>query len=93
MNPNAWQQWYSRKEGTVEPEISKLAELLREQRASKILDFGCGTGRSTRFLKQLGFVVTGIDISADMLEVAKKNVHFAAAVVTVGNTDNAAEDL
>jgi ubiquinone/menaquinone biosynthesis C-methylase UbiE len=38
----------------------------------KALDFGCGTGRSTRFLKQLGFNVVGIDISNDMLEVAKK---------------------
>lgn len=34
--------------------------------------FGCGTGRSTRFLKQLGFDVTGIDNSYDMLEIARK---------------------
>lgn len=36
------------------------------------IDFGCGTGRSTRFLKQLGFSVIGIDISNDMLEIAMK---------------------
>ena len=36
------------------------------------VDFGCGTGRSSRFLKQLGFKVIGIDISKDMLEIAKK---------------------
>lgn len=36
------------------------------------IDFGCGTGRSTRFLKQLGFNVTGIDISSDMLQIARK---------------------
>jgi SAM-dependent methyltransferase len=36
------------------------------------VDFGCGTGRSTRFLKQLGFNVTGIDISYDMLQIAKE---------------------
>jgi SAM-dependent methyltransferase len=36
------------------------------------LDFGCGAGRSTRFLKQLGFEVTGIDISASMLEMARR---------------------
>jgi SAM-dependent methyltransferase len=34
------------------------------------VDFGCGTGRSSRFLKDLGFDVTGIDISADMLNIA-----------------------
>jgi SAM-dependent methyltransferase len=34
------------------------------------VDFGCGTGRSTRFLKKLGFFPTGIDISGDMLAIA-----------------------
>lgn len=37
----------------------------------KAVDFGCGTGRSTRFLKKLGYDVTGIDISQDMLNIAK----------------------
>jgi ubiquinone/menaquinone biosynthesis C-methylase UbiE len=39
---------------------------------NKAIDFGCGTGRSTRFLKKLGFDVTGIDISSDMLRIAQK---------------------
>jgi ubiquinone/menaquinone biosynthesis C-methylase UbiE len=39
---------------------------------NKVIDFGCGTGRSTRFLKQLGFDVIGIDISNDMLDIARK---------------------
>lgn len=37
------------------------------------VDFGCGTGRSTRFLKDQGFKVIGIDIASDMLEIAKKS--------------------
>jgi len=41
-------------------------------RGNRAIDFGCGTGRSTRFLKQLGFEVTGIDISADMLAHARE---------------------
>jgi SAM-dependent methyltransferase len=40
-------------------------------KGKRAIDFGCGTGRSSRFLKQLGFDVTGIDISADMLEIAR----------------------
>jgi SAM-dependent methyltransferase len=36
------------------------------------LDFGCGAGRSTRFLKKLGFNVIGIDISSSMIQLAKK---------------------
>src|SRR5688500_12356562 len=34
------------------------------------LDFGCGAGRSTRFLKDQGFEVTGVYISAAMLREA-----------------------
>jgi SAM-dependent methyltransferase len=37
----------------------------------KALDFGCGAGRSTRFLQKLGFETLGIDISEHMLERAR----------------------
>ena len=36
------------------------------------LDHGCGTGRSTRFLKELGFNTTGVDINPKMLQTAKE---------------------
>lgn len=36
------------------------------------LDFGCGAGRSTRFLRDLGFRVLGIDISEPMLQEARR---------------------
>lgn len=36
------------------------------------LDFGCGTGRSTRFLQRLGFDAVGIDISPNMLRLAEQ---------------------
>jgi SAM-dependent methyltransferase len=39
----------------------------------KALDFGCGTGRSTHFLKKHGFETIGIDISKEMINIAKKN--------------------
>ena len=39
---------------------------------TRALDFGCGTGRSTRFLRDLGLSATGIDISAPMLEEARR---------------------
>ena len=41
-------------------------------RGRKALDFGCGTGRSTRFLRQLGFEVTGVDIAEDMIRKARE---------------------
>src|SRR5215813_762568 len=38
---------------------------------SRALDFGCGTGRSTRFLRNLGLNVTGADVSQAMLDQAR----------------------
>jgi SAM-dependent methyltransferase len=46
-----------------------LGEHVRGKRA---LDFGCGTGRSTRFLRQLGFQVVGVDIAEHMLARARE---------------------
>jgi ubiquinone/menaquinone biosynthesis C-methylase UbiE len=36
------------------------------------LDFGCGTGRSTRFLQTLGFKTIGVDISEEMITIAQQ---------------------
>jgi len=38
----------------------------------KAIDFGCGAGRSTRFLQTLGFAAIGVDISADMIRKARE---------------------
>lgn len=39
---------------------------------TKALDFGCGAGRSTRFLQKLGFNTIGVDISEEMLKKARE---------------------
>ena len=41
-------------------------------RGSAALDFGCGTGRSTRFLRGLGFETIGVDISQEMVAKAQE---------------------
>lgn len=41
-------------------------------RGRKALDFGCGTGRSTRFLGDLGFDSVGVDIAEHMLALARE---------------------
>lgn len=40
---------------------------------TKAVDFGCGTGRSTRFVRQLGFEVIGIDIAPEMIAKARES--------------------
>jgi SAM-dependent methyltransferase len=46
--------------------------LERHVSGRRAVDFGCGAGRSTRFLRGLGFTVVGIDISADMVRKARE---------------------
>lgn len=49
-----------------------LPEIIaRHVTGRRALDFGCGTGRSTRFARQLGFEVTGVDIASEMIAKAK----------------------
>jgi len=54
-------------------ELNEFASLLPKN--AKVLDVGCGAGVPVKkFLVESGFDVTGIDFSAGMLEVARKNV-------------------
>jgi len=49
-----------------------LPEIFRAYvKGTAALDFGCGTGRSTRFLRGLGFAPIGVDISEEMLAKAR----------------------
>ena len=60
--------------GTYYLAFRDLQEIIGKHVAGrKALDFGCGAGRSTRFLKKLGFDVVGIDVSASMIQLAKTN--------------------
>ncbi len=43
----------------------------REVCGNAAMDFGCGAGRSTRFLRQHGFAAVGVDISAEMIAHAR----------------------
>ncbi len=43
----------------------------RHVTGKRAVDFGCGAGRSTRFLRELGFEPIGIDISESMIHKAR----------------------
>jgi SAM-dependent methyltransferase len=50
-----------------------LPEIFRAHvKGTAALDFGCGTGRSTRFLRGLGFDPVGVDISEEMVSRARE---------------------
>jgi SAM-dependent methyltransferase len=58
--------------GTYYLAYRDLPEIIFEHvKGRKAIDFGCGTGRSTKFLQKLGFEV-GVDIAEDMLKKARQ---------------------
>ena len=59
--------------GTYYLAFRDLPEIISKHiNGTKAVDFGCGTGRSTRFLRRLGFDVIGIDISDPMIARARE---------------------
>jgi SAM-dependent methyltransferase len=58
--------------GTYYLAFRDLPALIRRyNHGRRALDFGCGTGRSTRLLRNLGLEVIGVDISQAMLDQAR----------------------
>lgn len=58
--------------GTYYLAYRDLPEIVNEHvEGRQAIDFGCGTGRSTRFLRKLGFEAIGVDIAADMIKKAR----------------------
>jgi SAM-dependent methyltransferase len=58
--------------GTYYLAFRDLPAILSKHIAGKrALDFGCGAGRSTRFLVKLGFAAVGIDIAEEMVTKAR----------------------
>lgn len=60
--------------------IRKMIDFLHPQPDSRMLDVACGKGRHSRALAEMGFDVTGIDLSSESIAEAKKyesdNLHF-----------------
>lgn len=52
--------------------IEKVAEASSVKEIKSVINFGCGTGRHDIELAKLGFDMSGIDLSADMIKIAKE---------------------
>ena len=59
--------------GTYYLAFRDLPDIIGEHvKGKKAIDFGCGTGRSTRFLSDFGFETIGVDIAEDMIRKARE---------------------
>jgi ubiquinone/menaquinone biosynthesis C-methylase UbiE len=52
--------------------LALLADLVRAQGGGLVADVGCGTGRITGHLRNLGLDAFGIDLSPGMIDVARR---------------------
>jgi cyclopropane fatty-acyl-phospholipid synthase-like methyltransferase len=62
-------------------EVDFLIDALGLSAGASVLDVGCGTGRHAIELARRGYRVAGVDISAEMLEQAKKEAQAAGVQV------------
>jgi ubiquinone/menaquinone biosynthesis C-methylase UbiE len=85
---NAWSGTYDTDENlTRDLDRTVTRDTLANQRFDSILEIGCGTGKNTVFLAQIGTSVHALDFSPGMIEKAKgkvraQNVRFSMADLT-----------
>jgi ubiquinone/menaquinone biosynthesis C-methylase UbiE len=73
---NKYDDWYETDFGKYASQLEEklMLELLKLKAGQTLLDIGCGTGRHLLLFKNLGLIVTGVDISPLMLDKAKEKV-------------------
>lgn len=80
---NQWSETYDTDENLTRDLDQKVTrEALGDLHFTSILEIGCGTGKNTSFLSQIGEKVYAVDFSLRMIERAKEkvraeNVHFS----------------
>jgi trans-aconitate methyltransferase len=72
MSTNTWQSTtYFKHAHFVADLATPVIDLLNPQKAEHILDLGCGDGRLTKVLQDIGCIVTGVDYSDNLVAAAK----------------------
>lgn len=73
-----YDQWYQTRHGRIYDKVEKRTIdkiLSKEKKGLAVLEVGCGTGHWSRYFSDKGSDVTGIDMSAEMIKIARqKNI-------------------
>lgn len=83
----------SRKKSTIEKTANWILNTQKEKGKLTILDLGCGPGLYTEIFAEKGHKVTGIDISKNSIEYAKKSAENKKLDITYLNTSYLEVDL
>ena len=72
------ERWHARAEVTAleadrEVELERIWDALRLSRGARLLDAGCGSGQWALALAERGARVTGVDLSTEMIRLAREN--------------------
>ncbi|MUM77355.1 methyltransferase domain-containing protein [Pseudodesulfovibrio sp. F-1] len=77
-DPERYEQWFDTPEGrfALDCETRLLQAVLAgwPRRGHKLVELGCGTGLMLEMLYQMGFDVTGLDSSPEMIMAARKRL-------------------
>ena len=60
-----------------------LTHSLNLEKNAHVLDLACGRGRHSMFLNQLGYRVTGVDLSENSIAFAKAQLHKSETSLTM----------
>jgi SAM-dependent methyltransferase len=55
------------------PEVDRVIKILQPKGDERVLDMACGSGRHSLELRRRGFEVVGVDISPDLIEIARRD--------------------
>jgi|SRR6056297_314034 len=69
-----YDKWYDSYVGKIYDKLEKkkISNIIKNKRKGYLLDVGCGTGHWSKYFSDLGFKVTGIDNSMEMIEIAQR---------------------
>jgi SAM-dependent methyltransferase len=69
------------------PEVDRVAKILQPRGDERILDLACGSGRHSLELRRRGFDVVGVDISPELIEIARRDADEAELEVEFVRAD------
>jgi 2-polyprenyl-3-methyl-5-hydroxy-6-metoxy-1,4-benzoquinol methylase len=68
-----------------------IIDIISNAKKAKVLEMGIGTGEITKPLYELGYEITGVDLSNKMIEIAK--IHMEKAAFILADFSNALNEI